>query len=232
MAEDNDALRLVAVDHFELRTLLHLRGRHGQRLRIFRKPAEDLVKQRPEFCRRDVAHHGDLKIGAVEDAAVGGAEIIGGDGRDYLLGALRRTLIGVARERQLHPGAPGDRLRVLQPVARGEDEALPHALQRLGIEAGRGNCKPQEFSRGLAVARRVWKVPSKKSRPASKDMRMASASRCRWKSCARMSPAPSSIMPVRKLETPPLPGGSSESPPRKEKFIAIIGMAFSSTSQP
>ena len=51
---------------------------------------------------------------------------------------------------------------------------------------------------------------------ASKDMRKASSSRFFWKSAESMSPAPSSIMPVRKVETPSLPAGSSSVPPLKE----------------
>ena len=109
-----------------------------------RERAEDAVERAGEALGIDRADGGDLLAPVGDHPGVQVADVLPGDRGDALDRAARRMAVGVARKRLGEEAARGHDAGIVLLVAQPGDGLGAHALDRVLVEARRGQGEAQE----------------------------------------------------------------------------------------
>ena len=150
VAEDRDGLRRVE-GHDGDTPFDADGGRPGDGRAGLGQIAQQVVQQHAQFFRGDVAHGAHEHPVARQRAAMGGDQIVAGQGGDALQRPLAVAGVGVIAIGHPGEGGTGDVVRIGQVGPQARQHLLAHPFDGVGVEAGLGQGQFQHRRRLIAV---------------------------------------------------------------------------------
>ena len=150
-AEADRRLRHVEIDPVDRAEARESSGGNGLEIALRRQIGERLVDQRRRVLFVDRADDRDQQLIA-RDPALGGLDEIGPfDARERFERPVGRLAVRVIGERLCLPVAAGEGRRIVGVVAQARVHVLAHALERLLVEPGGVDRKPQQLGGAIEV---------------------------------------------------------------------------------